>query len=137
MYTTEDSKRIGHNIKLLRISEGLTQNDLCNKLFLTRTTYLSYENGHKAADLRTIDALSKFYNVSFDSIVKKDLSDYRMRTIFFGITTIEEREIMQDYDKLSSVSKDILAELVRTLLSREMAYYPDYKFEEKKTGNRK
>ena len=137
MYTKEDSQRIGHNMKLLRISEGLTQNDLCNQLFLTRTTYLSYENGTKAADLKTIDALSSFYNVSFDSIVTKDLSERYMNSIFFGITNEEEREIMQDYDKLSSVSKDIITELINTLLSREMLFYPNYVSKEKKTGNRK
>jgi transcriptional regulator with XRE-family HTH domain len=137
MYTKEDSHRIGHNMKLLRISEGLTQNDLCNQLFLTRTTYLSYENGAKVADLKTIDALSNFYNVSFDSLVTKDLSDRYMHTIFFGIANEEEREVMQDYDKLSSISKDIITELINTLQSREMAYYSNYFHQEKKTGNRK
>jgi len=132
MYTKKDSERIGNNMRLLRISEGLTQGELCKRLFLTRTTYSSFESGAKSADLKTIDALSRFYNVSFDTIVTKDLSQQKVGKIYFSVATIKERDIMQDYEKLSFVSRNIITELTNTLLSRELIFYADY-FDEQKT----
>ena len=119
-------------MRLLRISEGLTQGELCKRLFLTRTTYSSFESGAKSADHKTIDALSRFYNVSFDTHVTKDISQQKIGKIYFSVATIKERDIMQDYEKLSFVSRNIITELTNTLLSRELIFYADY-FDEQKT----
>ena len=62
------------NLRLLRHTKGLSQVKVANAIYLTRTTYCSYENGTKPIDMQTIDALANLYDISFDSLVNFDIT---------------------------------------------------------------
>ena len=51
---------VGKNIKALRISKAMTQDELAEKLFVSRQTVSNYENGKSNPD---IDILVKIANV--------------------------------------------------------------------------
>lgn len=121
-----DIDRLSSNMKTLRLSCGITQEELCEELFIARTTYSNYESGAKIPDLRTLDSLSSFYNISFSSIFESDLSTEIMQNIYFGFPTEPVKKILTNYESLSFTSKRIVMEKLCTLLERENIFYKDY-----------
>jgi len=117
--------KIGTNIKLLRCSRGLTQEEMSDELFLARTTYSSYETGLKIPDLRTLDSLSNYHNVSFASIFEKDLTEKPLHNVYFGFSTESIRKVLTNYESLSFASKRLVMEKLTTLLERENMFYKD------------
>ncbi len=66
----------GKNIKLLRKRKGRTQDDIAFTLNMKRSTLSGYENGVAQPGLETLVTFSKYFNVSIDTLVKKDLSEF-------------------------------------------------------------
>ena len=59
-------------LKELRISEGLTQNDMASFLQVADTTYPSYEQGRSEPNIETIIKLARFFKVSTDYLLGND-----------------------------------------------------------------
>lgn len=59
---------IGENIKRLRTTNGLTQKDLAEKLFVTAQAVSRWENGEVEPSATTLYEMSKIFNVSIDEI---------------------------------------------------------------------
>ena len=55
---------IGSKLKQLRISNGLTQQQLADKLGLSRVNYTRYENNSVRPDYETIILIADFYGIS-------------------------------------------------------------------------
>ncbi len=64
----------GQNIKLLRKRKGRTQDDVAFILEMKRSTLSGYENGVAQPGLEALEAFSKYFNVSIDTLIKVDLS---------------------------------------------------------------
>ncbi|MBN1186787.1 MAG: helix-turn-helix domain-containing protein [Bacteroidales bacterium] len=62
------------NIRLLRKRLGRTQDDIATALKMKRSTLSGYENGVSEPNLEAIIALSEYFGVAIDTLVKKDLS---------------------------------------------------------------
>jgi len=62
------------NIKLLRKRRGRTQDDVAVTLHMKRSTLSGYENEVAQPALDALIALSKYYGVSIDTLLKVDLS---------------------------------------------------------------
>lgn len=61
------------NIKLLRKRLGRTQDDVAFSLEMKRSTLSGYENGIAEPGLEALTALSRYFKVSIDTLVKVDL----------------------------------------------------------------
>lgn len=59
---------LGEKLKELRLSYNLTQNNLANKLCISRVNYTRYENGKVNPDYETIIKIADFYDVSLDEL---------------------------------------------------------------------
>ena len=64
--------QIGNKLKELRISEGLTQQELSVRLGISRVNYTSYETDKVRPDYETLIKLADFYNVSLDEIFDRN-----------------------------------------------------------------
>ena len=64
--------QIGNRLKELRISEGLTQQELSVKLGISRVNYTRYETDKVRPDYETLIKLADFYNVSLDEIFDRN-----------------------------------------------------------------
>ena len=53
-------------LKSLRKSSGLTQDELANKLDVSRSTIGMYESGAREPDYETLEAIADFFNVDTD-----------------------------------------------------------------------
>ena len=64
--------QIGNKLKELRISEGLTQQELSERLGISRVNYTRYETDKVRPDYETLIKLADFYNVSLDEIFDRN-----------------------------------------------------------------
>ena len=62
------SVQIGENLKSLRKSMGLTQQQVADKLNISRVNYTRYETNASNPDFQTLVALADFYDVSLELI---------------------------------------------------------------------
>ena len=115
------------NLRLLRHTKGLSQVKVANAIYLTRTTYCSYENGTKPIDMQTIDALANLYDISFDSLVNYDLSEGTFHRIYFNEENKDMAEMLNAYQYLSVPSKLLLSQRMDMLRDKEQYLYSDSK----------
>lgn len=62
------------NIKYLRKSKGLTQDQLADKIGVNRAMIGSYEEGRAIPKLSALTAIAHYFNISVDNLINKDLS---------------------------------------------------------------
>jgi len=60
------------SLEALRVNAGMTQQDVADKLGVTRQTVLSWERGNSETKELVIYALAKLYNVDLDIIKVTD-----------------------------------------------------------------
>ncbi len=60
---------IGKNIRLLRIKQNITQDELAEKLFVSRQTVSNYETGRSRPDVDTLIRLSEILNVEVQDLL--------------------------------------------------------------------
>jgi len=60
---------IGKNIRELRISSGMTQDVLADKLFVTRQTVSNYETGKSRPDIDMLVAMAELFDCDINSVL--------------------------------------------------------------------
>ena len=63
------------NISFLRKKLGLKQDELGEKIYVNRGNVGHYEKGKSLPKAETLIKLGKFFNVSIDDLLKKDLEE--------------------------------------------------------------
>ncbi|HDZ0143471.1 TPA: helix-turn-helix transcriptional regulator [Staphylococcus aureus] len=71
---------LGRNIKLLRISENLSQDDLAKKIKVSKQSIYVWEKGEVLPDCENLMILSKHFDISIDSLVNTKLSISKTNT---------------------------------------------------------
>lgn len=64
--------QIGENLKLLRKSAHLTQQQVADALHTSRVNYTRYETNAVNPDFDTLIALADFFDVTLDSLFNRD-----------------------------------------------------------------
>lgn len=64
---------IGIQIKKYRLQSGLSQDELAEKIFVTRQTISNWENDKNYPDIKSLLLLSSLFDISLDILVKGDL----------------------------------------------------------------
>jgi transcriptional regulator with XRE-family HTH domain len=64
------AKKLGDNIRKIRIAKGMTQGDLCRKLEVDRAYMSKVESGKKNPTLSTITNIAEALSVSIDQLLK-------------------------------------------------------------------
>lgn len=88
---------IGMNISCLRRRNNLTQEQLAEKLHVSRQTLAKWERGENEPDIRSLCTLSNLFQVSLDNLVNYQSKDNLGLDIppkgkhFFGSVTVGER----------------------------------------------
>ena len=63
---------LGEKLKKLRTDNGLTQEDLAEKLYVSRTAISKWESNRGYPNIETIKAISKFFSISIDELLSSD-----------------------------------------------------------------
>ena len=58
-------------LKALRLKNGLTQDELGEKLYLSRTSISYYEQGKFEPNIQTLIEMSKLFNIPIDELLKR------------------------------------------------------------------
>lgn len=66
----EESKRLGENLKEIRIGKKITQSELAEKLGADKSFVSNIENGKTNPTLSTITSLAKALGVSTNELLK-------------------------------------------------------------------
>ena len=64
--------QLGKKIKEMRKAEGMTQEQLAEKLQINRVNYTRYETDVTRPDYETLIAIADFYNISLDEMLGRD-----------------------------------------------------------------
>ena len=59
----------GKKIKKLRTDKGLTQDELAEKIYVTRTAISKWESGRGFPNIESLKAISKYFSVSLDELL--------------------------------------------------------------------
>ena len=71
---------LGRNIKLLRISENLSQDYWAKKIKVSKQSIYVWEKGEVLPDCENLMILSKYFDISIDSLVNTKLSISKTNT---------------------------------------------------------
>ncbi len=66
---SNSAKKLGENIRKIRLAKGMTQGDLCRKLDVDRAYMSNVETGKKNPTLSTIERIAKALGVSVKELV--------------------------------------------------------------------
>lgn len=66
--------KLGLKIKFYRTKQGFTQEQLANKLLVSRKTISSWENDRSSPDLETLSRLSSIFNITLDELLHQDIT---------------------------------------------------------------
>lgn len=55
-------------LKDLRVSRGLTQDDLARELNLVKSSISMYENGKRKPSFEVLEAIADYFNVNMDTL---------------------------------------------------------------------
>lgn len=86
--------QIGNKIKKYRESLNLSQEELADKIFVTRQTISNWETDKNYPDIKSISLLCNLFDVSLDQFIEGDIEE--MKKI------ISEKEL-SDYNRISII----------------------------------
>ncbi len=89
---------LGKKIRELRQEKGLTQQELADILFVTRSAISNYEMEKRYPDLNTLKAMADYFGISVDEILSDE--DYQRQP--------EVSEVLEEYPMLELVLYGIL-----------------------------
>lgn len=64
------AKKLGENIRRIRLAKDMTQGDLCRKLEVDRAYMSNIESGKKNPTLSTIERIAKALRVSIEELMQ-------------------------------------------------------------------
>ena len=90
-------------LQFLRKSHGYTQDDLAQKLNISRQAVSKWETGTTIPDLETLLKLSKLYHTTINDILEPEIQPQRI-TDFEQLPTIHENELKEALKQFDAVS---------------------------------
>lgn len=103
-------------IRDLREDSDLTQEALCKKLYMHKTTYTNYEQGKHTVPLDFAVTLANFYDVSLDYIAGR--TNFKHGTGSLHLSR-EQVDIAEKFDSLSERNKGRLEQFLEQLIEKQ------------------
>ena len=97
-----DFVKVGMRIAEYRKGMGLSQEELADKLFVTRQALSKWENGTSVPSIDTLSEISKIFGVSFEEILGLFEKDN---------ITVDENDIFKGHDRSFIIEKIVKGEI--------------------------
>ena len=104
----------GNRIKELRKAQNINQDELAEKLFVSRQTISNWENDKSYPDIQSVLLLSEIFNVSVDQLLKGDVE--KMERII-------TEQTQEDINKMHTYAIGMLISIVALLISMPVLAY--------------
>lgn len=117
--------QLAKNLRALREAHHFSQTEVAALLNISRQAYTNYENCKRSPDLSLLIHLSRFYEITLDTLILNDLGSLRdsrelpkhsavnIRTSDTIYLTNKEAEMIFAYRTLSSEKKKQLREILK------------------------
>lgn len=99
---------LGNRIKELRKAQNINQDELAEKLFVSRQTISNWENDKSYPDIQSVLLLSEVFNVSVDQLLKGDVE--KMERII-------TEQTHADINKMNTYAVGMLISIIALLIS--------------------
>lgn len=109
-------QHLGQNLKILRASKDVNQNEVAEYIGLTRSSYAQYELGNRTPDAHTLYVIAKFYKISIDLLFEPDLSKFLSEMTYSQIDGDNSQLLIDNFRRLSPFNKGRLVEYSQKLL---------------------
>lgn len=127
----ETQLRIAKNLKIIRISNCLNQSEMAELAGISRTIYISYENGKRNPDAETLFNIATRFGLNMNVFFENDyykvlnyiengeiyddglvklIKNYKELSSFSKGMLIERSECLKDWDKIKEERRKILEE---------------------------
>lgn len=114
--------KFSEKVKSLRISAGLTQQQLSKHLGITASAIGYLENGQRDPTGSTLISYARYFNTTIDSLVglEPDLEDGLFNTTEYlqqnknVELSPDEQELLEDYRSLTPALREMLKATIRT-----------------------
>lgn len=97
----------------LRKREGYSQQELSEKLSVSRSAISMYESGKREPDYETLEELADFFNVNMSTLLGKSDAENIKPNAHSGI------ELNPDYFNLSKENKALIDSMIEKLLKSQ------------------
>ena len=103
--------------KNLRIQAGLTQQEMADRLKISRSSIGMYENGEREPSFELLEAIADFFNVDMDYLLGKTLTANQALEHKEKSTPQTERDVLKQkiIELLAQLTEDELKEAARYL----------------------
>lgn len=104
------------NLKLIREAHGLSQQKFAELFNLSQQSIYKYENDISEPSLQTLIEISDYFNISVDYLIDHTDNPEPSETPFKETLTYEEKNLIQQYRRLSTYYKSLISMLMDTHL---------------------
>ncbi|WP_201259650.1 helix-turn-helix domain-containing protein [Tissierella sp. P1] len=116
---------LSDNLRKLRNSLNLTQDQVSTELKINRATYAHYETGRREPDIETLKLLAKYYNVTTDYLLETDITKPTILSMKEFNENIQNQysplnKLVEEIDKLSPESQKDLEAYIELLKLRDI-----------------
>ncbi len=94
---------ITENLKAMRKEKGVTQDNICELLKVSRNCYASWEQGRTEPNIEMLIKLADIFECSVDYLLGR-ASELDVVSIQTDLTE-QQKELLQNFDKLNTVGK--------------------------------
>ncbi|MBW8524659.1 helix-turn-helix domain-containing protein [Chryseobacterium chendengshani] len=114
--------KIGDNLKKLRESKGLTQQDMADLMHTHRTGYSKMENNQQDIPVDKLVFVAKHFGISVDDIIFFNEKNNVPNEVSMEDTAVLEQ--LKLINELDTEEKNILLKLIETFVSKKR--FKDY-----------
>ena len=111
--------RLGSSLYHARKKSGLTQEDVAEKLGVSRQTISKWETGETLPDIRQSKGLAMLYHVTLDELVEYDFDERQAQEMIDSVS--EKAQSRVDWNKVWSKKYPVLASYQQTVRTEDYA----------------
>ena len=102
-------------LKELRLTTGLNQTQIAEKLGISRVSYNKYENEEVEPSIDTMKHIADFYKISLDYLTEHEL----VRPQIYDGLSDTKRKCIEDIQKMSDAEVEAISHYIDGMLGRE------------------
>lgn len=111
-------------IKALRDQSGMTQQEVADKLNVTKQTISQYERGLRRPDIESLEAISDLFNVSSDYVLGK--TDITMQALTEEeLKILRSKPVVEFYNYLNSLNDEGLNKVMEYIKDLKDFYFKE------------
>ena len=101
---------IGRKLKVLRTSQGISQNELAELLDMDRSYYSLFESGRRVPDIDLVYSIAKIFQISMELLIEAEPERLISQAVYYRIYDRDDLKLLNLFHSLTPFSKGRLLE---------------------------